>query len=278
MLSFLKHPLGKVVLILALAFAFFRFGIPNIPPLIGVNSAPVPSSVLLEYMAIVTVAVLLWVSSNEDRWSEFKEPIQRTLVDPEREGLRTLFLVIIPVAVGWAVYTQVRPSLAAPISLRSIHPAPPSQIQFRDQSIQITGLENPLRSEGSLQAHYEDGKEIYYQNCLPCHGDPLNGQGHFANGLNPVPANFQSSATIAQLTESFVFWRIAKGGPGLPPEGTPWNSAMPAWEDFLTEDEIWSVTIFLYEQTGWTPRTWEQAGGAEGEGGESAEAGGEGEG
>ncbi|NIP59075.1 MAG: cytochrome c [Gemmatimonadetes bacterium] len=39
---------------------------------------------------------------------------------------------------------------------------------------------------------------------------------------------------------------------------------MPAWEDFLTEDEIWSVIIFLYEQTGLTPRTWEEAGEAEG--------------
>ena len=47
-----------------------------------------------------------------------------------------------------------------------------------------------------------------------------------------------------------MFWRIAKGGPGLPREGTPWNSAMPAWEDLLTEDEIWAVIIFLYEQTG----------------------------
>jgi len=75
--------------------------------------------------------------------------------------------------------------------------------------------------------------------------------------LNPLPANFQDNGTIAQLTESFVFWRVAKGGPGLPREGTPWNSAMPAWEDFLTEDEIWSVVLFLYEQTGWKPRTWE---------------------
>jgi len=34
------------------------------------------------------------------------------------------------------------------------------------------------------------------------------------------------------------------------------------WENFLSEDEIWAVTIFLYQQTGWTPRTWEAAEGA----------------
>jgi mono/diheme cytochrome c family protein len=57
-----------------------------------------------------------------------------------------------------------------------------------------------------------------------------------------------------------VFWRIAKGGVGLPNEGAPWNSAMPAWEDYLTEEEIWSVIIFLYEQTGWHPRALEPHG------------------
>ena len=35
---------------------------------------------------------------------------------------------------------------------------------------------------------------------------------------------------------------------------------MPVWEDFLTEDEIWSVIIFLYEQAGLEPRTWEEEG------------------
>jgi hypothetical protein len=29
------------------------------------------------------------------------------------------------------------------------------------------------------------------------------------------------------------------------------------WENFLTEDEIWSVIIFLYQQTGYQPRRWE---------------------
>ncbi len=35
---------------------------------------------------------------------------------------------------------------------------------------------------------------------------------------------------------------------------------MPVWEDFLTEDEIWAVIIFMYEQAGLEPRTWEEEG------------------
>jgi hypothetical protein len=32
---------------------------------------------------------------------------------------------------------------------------------------------------------------------------------------------------------------------------------MPVWENYLTEDEIWSVILYLYNQTGWQPRRWE---------------------
>jgi mono/diheme cytochrome c family protein len=171
----------------------------------------------------------------------------------------------VPALVGFLTWGQVRATVSAPPNLRSIHPAPPSEITFRGKRITLAGLENPLRKEGDLAAHIAKGKAVYYQNCMPCHGDYLDGQGHFASGFNPLPLNFQDVGTIAQLTESFVFWRVAKGGPGLPREATPWNSAMPAWEDFLTEEEIWAVVLFLYEQTGHRPRTWEHAG--EGEGG-----------
>ena len=102
---------------------------------------------------------------------------------------------------------------------------------------------------------------VYVQNCVPCHGDLLDGAGHYAHAFNPLPADFTSNGTIAQLTESYVFWRIAKGGPGLPKEGAPWNSAMPAWEEILSEREIWAVILYLYDQTGRTPRTWEEVSG-----------------
>ena len=92
-----------------------------------------------------------------------------------------------------------------------------------------------------------------------CHGDNLDGKGHFASGFNPPPANFQDPGTIAMLQEAYLFWRIAKGAPGLPKESTPWNSVMPAWEDRLTEEQIWQVIAYLYDATGQQPRRWETA-------------------
>lgn len=256
----LRHPFWQAILLLVLAYVVFKYGIAYLPPLFGIASAPVPNSVLIQFMLTALVGILIYVSDNDEKWRKFKEPIVATMIDTDKRWLRGGLLVLIPVLVGFVTYDQARPKVSAPVQLRSIHPAPPSQITFRGQPMQLAGLENPLRRSGPLEEHALEGRRVYYQNCLACHGDLLDGEGHYAHGFNPLPLAFDDPGTIAQLTESFVFWRIAKGGPGLPREGTPWNSAMPAWEDFLTEEEIWAVIIFLYEQAGWEPRTWEEAG------------------
>jgi mono/diheme cytochrome c family protein len=259
--SYLEHPFWQAAGILVLAFLVVVYGIPLLP-----GSALVPKSVVLQYMATVLVGVLIYVSDNEERWRRFKDPINAMLVEPRLKLIRAGVLAAVTLVVGCLTYGQVKASVAAPPNLRSIHPAPPAEITFRGKTMTLAGLENPLRSQGDIAQHVAVGRRVYYQNCVPCHGDHLDGQGHYAAGFNPIPLNFQDNGTIAQLTESFVFWRIAKGGPGLPREGTPWNSAMPAWEDFLTEEEIWSVVLFLYDQTGWTPRTWEKGDGGGGTG------------
>jgi len=253
--AMLRHPFWQAAAILALAYGAIRFLVPLLP-----GSAPVPRSVVFQYMATVLVGVLIWVSDSEARWARFREPMHAALVERHLRPVRGALLAVVPLLAGWLTFGQVREAIEAPPSLRSVHPAPPTDITFRGRPMTLAGLENPLRREGELAQHVADGRRVYYQNCLPCHGDHLDGQGHFASGLNPLPADFQDNGTIAQLTESFVFWRVAKGGPGLPREGAPWNSAMPAWEDILTEREIWAVIVYLYEQTGWKPRTWERAG------------------
>jgi mono/diheme cytochrome c family protein len=258
----LRHPFWQTVLILVLSWVLFQYGIATLPRLFGMRSAPAPSSVVLQYMAVIAVGMLLYVSSEENRWRLFRQPMRSVMVDHDKRILRLILLIAIPLLAGFVAYDRVRPTVEAPPPLRSIHPAPPNQITFRGKSMTLATMENPLRKAGDPKQHYKVGKELYYKNCLACHGDALDGRGHFAHGFSPAPLNFQDNGTIAQLSESFVFWRIAKGGFGLPKEGTPWNSAMPAWEDFLTEEEIWAVIYFLYEQTPWDPRVMEVHGAA----------------
>ena len=111
-------------------------------------------------------------------------------------------------------------------------------------------------AQGYLK-YVREGGEIFYQNCHFCHGDNLNGRGLHAFAFNPIPANFTDPGTIAQLQETFIFWRVSKGGIGLPNEGFPWASVMPPWEQHLTVDEIWKVVLFEYWHTGYYPRTWD---------------------
>jgi DMSO reductase family type II enzyme heme b subunit len=171
---------------------------------------------------------------------------------------------LLPSLFGYYAYTQAAAKAEAPAELRAVHPAPPVSISFRGKTIDIQGLENPLRKDtANFNVNVAEGAAIYVKNCLFCHGDNLDGAGHFAHAFNPPPANFTDPGTIAMLQEAYLFWRIAKGGPGLPKESSPWNSVMPAWEDRLTEEEIWKVILYLYDATGYQPRRWEtQAAGA----------------
>ena len=86
---------------------------------------------------------------------------------------------------------------------------------------------------------------------------PVNGNGPASDGFNPSPANFVDPGTIAQLQESYLFWRIKKGGVGLPVEGHPWKSVMPRWEVELSDDMIWKIIMAEYAGSGHKPRTWE---------------------
>ncbi len=249
-MSWLRSRFTQAVIILAAAFVILKYGI----------RPPAPWSVLTLYMSIILLAVLVYVSSDSDSWRDFLRPIMATLVRPERRVLRLVLIVAIPLLLGYYAYTQAAAKPQAPPELRAVHPAPPASIQFRGKEITIAGFDNPLRKDAAaFKKHVEAGAAIYVRNCVYCHGDNLDGRGHFAPGFNPPPANFQDPGTIAMLQEAFLFWRIAKGGPGLPRESTPWNSVMPAWEDRLTEEQIWQVIMFLYDFTGQQPRRWESA-------------------
>lgn len=249
-MTWLRSRFVQAVLILALAALLFRFGI----------RPPAPWSVFTLYMAIVFLAVLIFVSSDADSWRDFRRPLRAVLVDRDKRVVRWALVVVVPLLLGYYAYTQAAARPQAPPELRAIHPAPPDTIQFRGKTLNISGADNPLRKDTArYREHVARGGEIYIRNCVYCHGDHLDGQGHFAHGFNPPPANFQDPGTIAMLQESYLFWRIAKGGPGLPRESTPWNSVMPAWEDRLTEEEIWQVIMYLYDATGQQPRRWEAA-------------------
>ena len=122
------HPFWQAVAILVLAFVSVVWVVPLLP-----GSAIVPKSVVLQYMVTVLVGVLIYVSDNEERWARFKEPIHAVLVEPRLRVARAALLMVVTALVGLIAYGQVATTVAAPPNLRSIHPAPPAEITFRNR-------------------------------------------------------------------------------------------------------------------------------------------------
>ncbi len=251
----------QAVIVIISAWLIFNWAFPPF----------MPRSLMMPFMIITVIGLILFYSSDDTTWTEFKAPLVATLRDDNKRVQRWSLLIFVPLLLGYTVYDRIKPSLETPLELRQIHPAPPAVLQVYNQTYDLATLENPVRTRVMDQLNIDPdiawrtyreavsaGSEVYFRNCFYCHGDLLGGKGHFAGGLNPLPTNFQDVGTIAQLQESFLFWRITTGGPGLPRDGMPWNSAMPVWHEMLSEDEVWNVITFLYDSVGQVPRMCDQ--------------------
>lgn len=226
-------------------------------------AAPIPASVISLYMGIVTIAIVAYVSSSEERREEVSRPLVRLMTEKRYTPLLVATAAAIPALAAANVYVQMNVPLQPPYFPRTVHPASPPEITVHDKKILLDAGDNPFRpletsNPDEFRQHVENGRQIYYRNCVFCHGDDTGGNGMFVHGLDPIPTDFTDTGNIPNLRETFLFWRIAKGGPGLPEEAGPWDTAMPAWEQFLTEEEIWDVVLFLYDFNGMRPRAREE--------------------
>jgi mono/diheme cytochrome c family protein len=226
-------------------------------------TAPIPSSVVSLYMGIVSIAILAYVSSSQERREEVSRPLVRFMTEKRYAVLLAVTVIALPALAAANVYMQMNVPLQPPYFPRTVHPASPSEITVHDKKIDLDRGDNPFRqlersNPEEFKRHVENGRQVYYRNCVFCHGDNLSGNGMFVHGLDPIPTNLADGDTIANLRETFLFWRIAKGGPGLPEEGGPWDTAMPTWEKFLKEEEMWDVVLFIYDFTNERPRAREE--------------------
>jgi len=117
------------------------------------------------------------------------------------------------------------------------------------------GTVDPQTAKAALVEKYLfEGRALYAMNCRACHGDSSAGDGPMADGFKLRPINFTDNGTIETIVEGYTFWRVTNGGPGLPTEATPWDSAMPEWKLSLTEEERWKIILAEYDLAQKTPR------------------------
>lgn len=98
-------------------------------------------------------------------------------------------------------------------------------------------LENPFADDHEA---LEAGEETFTTLCATCHGEKGQGDGPGAAELDPKPADLSDQMMMSDLSDGYLFWRVTKGG-----AMEPFNSAMPAWEEGLTEEKRWQVIAYI---------------------------------
>ncbi|HSF14940.1 MAG TPA: c-type cytochrome [Vicinamibacteria bacterium] len=91
-------------------------------------------------------------------------------------------------------------------------------------------------------AAIRDGEATYRKNCSICHGVRGHGDGPQARDLDPAPADL-ANLTRVRADPGYWFFRIKEGGK-QEPLARP-RSAMPAWGEHLSDEEIWQVVAYL---------------------------------
>ena len=252
---------------------------------------PAPAAALSMYTVLILLALGIYILSSKQRIKDFIDPIHAFAAPQQaswKKCVRWMVLVLIPLLGGWTYFDSNTPKMVSPTAVRIQHPTMPGNFE---------NLENPMRhpsdeqveefvaelkdlaeeakdddemepvmvpqnleeARQALIAHWtEEGSSLYAVNCRPCHGMQADGAGPMAVGWRLQPANFRDPGTIATIVEPYAFWRVSKGGPGLPSASTPWDSAMPIWDLDLSEEERWKILLGEYFLAGVGPRQTEK--------------------
>ena len=97
---------------------------------------------------------------------------------------------------------------------------------------EAAAVPNPIAADADSIA---SGAALYATNCAICHGESGEGDGPAAAGLAMAPADLHAGH-VQGLSDDALFYIITHGRP---------DTAMPAWENVLIEEQRWHVVNFL---------------------------------
>jgi len=115
-----------------------------------------------------------------------------------------------------------------------------AQEQRNGVPLDVANIRDPIPpDERSLAS----GEQVYTTYCAACHGESGRGDGPAGLRLVPRPADLRQHAAPGVHTDGEMFYWVSYGYPG---------SAMPAWQDTLTEEERWDVINYIRATFGTT--------------------------
>ena len=93
------------------------------------------------------------------------------------------------------------------------------------------GLKNPLpASPSNLNA----AREIYFDQCVQCHGERGRGDGPQAKSNYPLPADLTDPKLLRNVTDGEIFYQISQG-----------RRPMPSFKNRLTQDQRWQLVLLV---------------------------------
>ncbi len=85
-----------------------------------------------------------------------------------------------------------------------------------------------------------EGKQWYYVYCIACHGWGLQGDGPSSSAIEPRPRILTDGDYMNKKSNLQLFTAIKGGG-----EAVFLSSSMPAWGNFLQDQDIWNVVAWI---------------------------------
>jgi len=96
---------------------------------------------------------------------------------------------------------------------------------------------SPLGWDTWNAASLQEGKEVYTEYCLTCHGCAGNGLGSYGGTMMVTPANFKQDP-FRTMPDDQWFWHVSEGIPG---------TLMPTWKLSLSDDLRWKVIRYVQQ-------------------------------
>jgi mono/diheme cytochrome c family protein len=80
----------------------------------------------------------------------------------------------------------------------------------------------------------KQAQSLFNGYCAPCHGQTGRGDGPWATGCTPTPANFTDRKRMDAETDGSLFWTITNG-----------NECMAPWDGVLSETQRWQLVNLI---------------------------------
>ncbi|PYT69311.1 MAG: hypothetical protein DMG42_22115 [Acidobacteria bacterium] len=92
-------------------------------------------------------------------------------------------------------------------------------------------LKNPLPASPS---NLDAAREIYFDECVQCHGERGQGDGPQAKSHYPLPADLTDPKLLRNVTDGEIFYQISQG-----------RRPMPSFKNRLTQDQRWQLVLLV---------------------------------